>query len=90
MPDYLVATDRVPSSFSFDGRRIRPGERFVSQDARATKALIELGLAEPAAPQGAAELVYVRRDVLAPVPAQPKRGRGRPRRYGRRDMQAED
>lgn len=89
MPDYLKATANVPASFSFNGRRVRPGDPFVCYSPRLTVSLLEMGVAvrderytvEPG------PLVPVRRDVIASPPASAPRKRGR---YKRRDLRAED
>ena len=86
MPDFLKATDNVPPSFLFDGRRIRAGDQFISYSTRMTNTLIELGLAELCQLE---QPTFHVEQSLEQVEA-PKRKARRKNQYGRRDMRAQD
>lgn len=78
MADILKATALVPDSFVIDGKRIRPGEQFVSPSTRVTHLLVRV--------LGFADLTDVPRETPVEVHAQKRvRGKGS---YKRRDMRA--
>lgn len=96
MADLLKATPSVPSSFAFDGRRIRPGDQFLSDSPRMTQILLQLGFAEAVEqPEFAATPTYTETfssttRALESVVRPEKRKRGRPKgSYKRRDLRAE-
>jgi hypothetical protein len=95
MADFLNATAKVPSSFAFDGRRVRPGDHFTSDSPRMTRTLLDIGFAELAEDSSwniGAKVISEPNtsNVAATFVVDVPRKRGRPKGYKRRDMQAED
>ena len=98
MADLLRATANLPSSFHFEGRRIKPGETFVCDSPRMTKMLLDIQVAE--IEERDVQIVDLTNlhtaipdtAVLLGGKALKPRKRGRPRKgdYARRDMRAED